>query len=136
MKFAPLVGLALAVAWPWSAVQAQASSPTPAASGAVDPGAQRIDDIFTKPHLAPDAFAPSFAEKMPPSRVEGIAKQLKVVLGDFKEAKKTNQPNQPPFDATWERYVASFTKGTEDVYIHFDSAGKVDGLIFRELHPL
>lgn len=134
MKIAALAVLTLAAILPLDAARAQTAAPAP--SAAADANAQHITDIFTKPHVTPDAFASSFTEKMPPARLESIVKQLKVVLGDFKDARKSTDPNQAPFDATWQRYVATFSKGSDDIYIHEDSSGKIDGLIFREMHPL
>ena len=135
MKFAVTVCLMLAVLSPPPTL-AQSAAPVPAAGAAADPGAQRIDDVFLKTHLAPDAFSATYTEKMPPARLEGVVKQLKTVLGEFRDARKSTDPNQPPFDNTWQRYVATFTKGTDDVYLRLDSGGKIDGLIFREMHPL
>jgi len=112
-----------------------AGAQTTAQAGTMaDAAAQRIDEVFTKPHVSSDSFDAAFLEKMPAKTVEAIVKQLKNVLGDYKDVKKSADKNQAPFDDTWSRYVAEFTKGTEDIYIRLDSTGKIDGLIFRELH--
>ena len=138
MKFALPACFALLLCCPWSVAGAQtppqSSASSATAGAAVDAGVQRIENIFSKPHVSNDSFDASFLEKMPAPKVEAIVKQLKNILGDYKDVKKSTEKNQPPFDDTWGRYVAEFSKGTEDIYIRLDSAGKVDGLIFRELH--
>jgi hypothetical protein len=135
MKVAVLILFMLAVAGPSAAVNAQSSPQSPPASTNADVGQQRIDEVFTKPHITPDVFAASYIEHNSQAKVEGIVKDLKSTLGDYKSVKKSMDKNDPPFDTTWERYTAVFAKGVDDVYIHFDDSGKVDALTFRAPRP-
>jgi hypothetical protein len=135
MKVAVLALFMLAVSGPWAAVNAQSSRQAPPASSGADVGLQRIDEVFTKPRITPDYFAASYLEHNSQSKVEGILKDLKSTLGDYKSVKKSADKNDPPFDNTWERYTAVFAKGVDDVYIHFDDSGKIDALTFRAPRP-
>src|ERR1700686_187527 len=107
------------------------NSPSPAASVAPDLGAERVDEFFTKPHISADVFAASFLSQVPASMVEEIVNQLKAGLGNYKGVKKSLEKNEAPFPPTWGRYLATFAKGTDDVYIRFDNAERIDGLLFR-----
>src|SRR5579872_3791953 len=117
---AALVGFALFV----SIAQAQVASPTPAPtatpSASADLGAQRIEELFTKPHVSAEIFAAVFLNQVSAAQVETIVNQLKSGLGDYKAVKKSG-----------DHYVVTFAKGTDDVYIHFDAQSKIDGLFFR-----
>jgi hypothetical protein len=135
MKVAVLALFMLAASGPWAAVNAQSSPQSQPASTNADVGQQRIDEVFTKPRITPDYFASSYLEHNTQAKIEGIVKDLKSTLGDYKSVKKSTDKNDPPFDNTWERYTAVFAKGVDDVYIHFDDSGKVDALTFRAPRP-
>ncbi|MBV8152764.1 MAG: serine hydrolase, partial [Candidatus Eremiobacteraeota bacterium] len=126
-----LIGfVAFVIALSGGIVDAQTPSPSPAASAsasatatsspAADLGAQRIDELFTKPHVSPDIFAAVFLNQVSASKVEEIVSQLKAGLGEYKGVKKAD-----------DHYVATFAKGTDDVFIHFDAENKIDGLFFK-----
>jgi len=129
MKLAALIFFTLAVCGPWSGLNAQSAS-----TGA-DTAQQRIDEVFTKPKITSDYFSASYLEHNTQAKVEGIVKDLKSQLGDYKSVKKSTEKNDPPFDDSWQRYTATFAKGVDDIYIHFDDAGKIDALTFRAPHP-
>lgn len=135
MKTAALILFALIACGPWSALSAQNSPQAPAASGTTDVGQERIDEVFTRPKITSDYFAASYLEHNSQAKVEGIVKEIKSQLGDYKSVKKSTEKNEAPFDDTWQRYTATFAKGVEDIYIHFDDSGKVDALTFRAPHP-
>ena len=134
MKPAVLISFVLIISGPWTALSAQTAQPPPA-SGAVDVGQERIDEVLTKPKVTSDEFAPTYLQHNTQAKVEGIVKDLKSQLGDYKSVKKSTVKNDPPFDDTWQRYTAVFTKGVDDVYIHFDDSGKIDALTFRAPRP-
>jgi hypothetical protein len=135
MKPAVIILLALIACGPWTATSAQSSPQSAPAGGASDVGQARIDEVLTKPKITSDYFAASYLEHNTQAKVEGIVKELKSQLGDYKSVKKSTEKNEPPFDDSWQRYTAVFAKGVEDVYIHFDDAGKIDALTFRAPKP-
>lgn len=135
MKVAVLALFMLAVSGPWATLNAQTTPQTAQASSSADAGQQRIDEVFTKPRITSDYFAASYLEHNTQAKVEGIVKDIKSTLGDYKSVRKSMDKNDPPFDNTWERYTAVFAKGVDDVYIHFDDSGKIDALTFRAPHP-
>jgi hypothetical protein len=135
MKTAVVILFALIACSPWTATSAQSSPQSPTGTGSADVGQARIDEVLTKPKITSDYFAASYLEHNTQAKVEGIVKDLKSQLGDFKSVKKSTEKNDPPFDDTWQRYTAVFAKGVDDVYIHFDDAGKIDALTFRAPKP-
>jgi len=135
MKSGVLILFALIACGPWTGLNAQSAAAAPQASASADRGEALIDAVLTKPQITPDNFDASYLQHNSQAKVEGIVKMLKTQLGDFKSVKKSTDKNDPPFDATWERYTATFAKGVDDVYIHFDDGGKVDALTFRVPRP-
>ncbi len=135
MKSAVIVLLALVACGPWTALNAQSAPQSASVSGTADAGQARIEEVFTKPKITSDYFAASYLEHNSQAKVEGIVKDLKSQLGDYKSVKKSTEKNDPPFDDTWQRYTAVFAKGVDDVYIHFDNSGKIDALTFRAPRP-
>ncbi len=135
MKTVVIVLFALIACGPWTGLNAQSSPQSAPASGTVDVGQARIDEVLTKPKITPDYFAASYMEHNSQAKVDGIVKELKSQLGEYKSVKKSTEKNDPPFDDTWQRYTAVFAKGIDDVYIHFDDSGKIDALTFRAPKP-
>lgn len=135
MKTAVLISFAIIACGPWTALSAQSSPQSQPATGTVDIGQERIDEVLTKPKVTPDEFAPSYLQHNSQAKVEGIVKDLKSQLGDYRSVKKSTDKNDPPFDDTWQRYTAVFKKGVDDIYIHFDDSGKIDALTFRTPKP-
>lgn len=135
MKTAVLILFALIACGPWTAASAQSTPQSPSAPAGADTGQQRIDEILTKPKITSDYFASSYLEHNTQAKVEGIVKDIKAQLGDYKSVRKSTEKNEPPFDDSWQRYTATFAKGVDDIYIHFDDAGKIDALTFRAPHP-
>jgi hypothetical protein len=135
MKLVLPILFALIVFGPWTSLNAQSAPQSPPGAGAADVGQQRIDEVLTKPKVTPENFAASYLEHNTQAKVEGIVKDIKSQVGDYKSVKKSTEKNDPPFDDSWQRYTAVFAKGTEDIYIHFDDAGKIDALSFRAPKP-
>jgi hypothetical protein len=124
-----------------SAVSAQTAAPaspaaatSPAPTPTVDLAAQRIVQIFTQKHVSPDWFTDEFLTHVPTSKVEDIAAQLNFGIGPFKAVARPagKLPDDPP--APWLRYIVLFKAGSDDVLIHINDAGKIDGLVFRTPH--
>ena len=65
--------------------------------------------------------------------MDEIITQMKFGLGAFKSVKKSPEKNEDQFSATagWQRYLATFKDGTDDIYIAMDDSGKIAGLFFR-----
>ena len=135
MKIAVLVFFTLIAAGPWTALSAQSSPQSPPAPGTVDVGQERIDEVLTKPKVTSDEFSDSYLQHNTQAKIEGIVKDLKAQLGSYKSVRRSTEKVEPPFDDTWQRYTAVFAKGVDDVYIHFDDAGKIDALTFRVPRP-
>jgi hypothetical protein len=106
-------------------------SPSPAPTPTVDLAAERIVQIFTSKHVSPDWFTPDLLTHIPVSKIEDVAAQLNFGLGAFKVVAKPTEriATDPP--APWVRYVAIFKAGTDDILIHINDEGKIDGLVFR-----
>jgi len=121
-----------------NAVGAQSAAPaspaaatSPAPTPSVDLAVQRIVQIFTLKHVSPDWFTDEFLQHVPPSKIEEIAAQLNFGIGPFKSVARPNVKltDDPP--APWLRYIVIFKAGSDDVLIHINDAGKIDGLVFR-----
>lgn len=87
--------------------------------------------IFTVKHVPPDWFSSEFLQHVPASKIEDIAGQLTFGLGAFKSVTRPNEKlgDDPP--APWLHYIVIFKEGSDDVLIHINDAGKIDGLVFR-----
>lgn len=107
---------------------------TPAPTPTVDLAAQRIAQIFTLKHVSPEWFTADFLTHVPASKIEDIAAQLNFGIGPFKTVAKPTMKlaDDPP--APWIRYIVIFKEGSDDVLIHINDAGKIDGLVFRTPH--
>ncbi|MBV8601008.1 MAG: hypothetical protein JO359_05505, partial [Candidatus Eremiobacteraeota bacterium] len=98
---------------------------TPAApQPAEDLAARRIAEIFTASQVDPDWFAASFLTQVPAAQVTQIAGQVKAALGEYRSVAKSG-----------DHYIATFSKGTEEITIHLDASGKIDGLFFKSPQP-
>lgn len=111
------------------ATPAAAASPAPTPTA--DLAAQRIAQIFTLKHIPPDWFTDDFLTHAPTSKIEEIAAQLNFGIGPFKTVGRpaVKLPDDPP--APWVRYIVIFKEGSDEVLIHINDAGKIDGLVFR-----
>jgi len=86
----------------------------------------RLNALLTATDPIPaDWFAASFLAAVPIERVRTVIAGLKDQLGAFSAA-------QPAVDGT---YDVVFAKGTVSGMIDLDTAGKVDGLLFRPKAP-
>lgn len=82
-------------------------------------------------HVSADWFTDDFLAHVPASQIEDIAAQLNFGIGPFKTVARPNIKlvDDPP--APWRRYIVIFKEGSDDVLIHINDAGKIDGLVFR-----
>ncbi len=71
-------------------------------------------------HPDPAVFSASFLSQVPAARVDAIVAQLETILGAYRS-----------IDGTGGDYTAHFDKGTNEVLIHLDAEGKIDGLLFK-----
>lgn len=126
LLLAPGIAVAQSAA-PASSPAAAAPSPTPT----VDLAAERIIQMFTEKHVSPDWFTPELLTHLPVSKIEEFAAQLNFGIGPFKVVGKPAERIETDPPAPWVRYVAIFKAGTDDVLIHINDNGKIDGLIFR-----
>ena len=112
---------------------AQSPAPSPSPTAGVDLAAQRIAQIFTQPQINPDWFTTNFLNQVAAQKVDlnNVVSQMKLGLGTFKSVKKSTEKNEDQFPAPWQRYLATFKDGTDDVYIALDEMGKIAGLFFR-----
>lgn len=99
-----------------------------------DQSAQRIRQIFTQERLSEDWFNEDFLNKVPLAKIQGVVDQLKFGLGQFKDVKKSGQPNEEKFPVPWSRYLATFKDGTDELYIRLDDAQKINGLSIKTPH--
>jgi len=132
---------AAAVLFVSSAAGAQTAAPaspaavtSPAPTPTADLAAQRIVQIFTQKHVSPDWFTEDFLTHVPVSKLEDIAAQLNFGIGPFKSVARPTVKLQDDPPAPWVRYIAIFKEGSDDVLIHINDAGKIDGLVFRTPH--
>jgi len=90
--------------------------------------------IFTLKHLPPEWFTEDFLSHVSTSKLEDIAAQLNFGIGPFKSVARPNikLADDPP--PPWVRYIVIFKEGSDDVLIHINDAGKIDGLVFRTPH--
>jgi hypothetical protein len=111
-----------------------AAATSPAPTPTVDLAAQRILQIFTVKHVSPDWFTEDFLAHVPTSKIEDIAAQLNFGIGPVKTVARPNVKlaDDPP--PPWVRYIVVFKEGSDDVLIHINDAGKIDGLVFRTPH--
>ncbi len=124
------LGVALLAAGLPAAAQTAASSPAPAASAApaapaanaaaIELGRSRIDAMLRTGHADPSWFAASFLAQVSAAQVDGVIAQMIQALGAYQSV-----------EFGTDKFVARFAKGTDDVLIHFDADGKIDGLLFR-----
>ncbi len=117
---------------PAPASPAAAASPAPTPTG--DLAAQRILQIFTMKHVPPDWFTEDFLMHVSTSKIEDIAAQLNFGIGPIKSVARptVKLADDPP--PPWVRYIVIFKEGSDDVVIHINDAGKIDGLVFRTPH--
>lgn len=102
------------------------AAPSPAA---VEPGADlaqvRIDQIVGGGKSDPAWYATSMLAAVSTAQIDAIVVQLKNALGAYRGVSRT---------ATGV-YLARFEKGTDEVDIHLDERGKIDGLLFKPPTP-
>lgn len=87
--------------------------------------------IFTLKHVSPDWFTSDFLAHFSTAQLEDVAAQFNFNLGTFKLVAKPSvriATDPPP---PWLRYVAIFKAGTDDILIHINDDGKIDGLVLR-----
>jgi beta-lactamase class A len=104
-----------------------AASPSPSASTApldraagVELARSRLETLFRTQHADPSWFAQSFLDQVPASEVDAGVAALEKQLGPYQSLEFTPQ-----------KFIAHFAKGTDDVLIHLDADGKIDGLLLR-----
>jgi beta-lactamase class A len=96
-----------------------AASASPAASG--DLAKQRVDQIVGGGKSDPSWFAQSMLALISMPQVDALVAQLKTTLGAYRGAERTSRGV----------YVARFEKGTDEITLSLDDAGKIDGLYFK-----
>lgn len=114
--------------------QTPAPTPSPAATSTIDVSAFRIRQIFTADHLSADWFNQRLLDKLPLAKIEDVVGQLKFALGQFKDVRKSREPNEEQFPMPWGRYLTTFKDGTDEVYILLDGAQKINGLSIKTPH--
>jgi hypothetical protein len=130
LLLAPGIAVAQSAA-PAAAPASPPASVAPSPTPTPDLGAERIIEIFTVKHISPDWFTPDLLTHLPLAKIEDFAAQLNFGIGPFKVVGRPTEriATDPP--APWVRYVAIFKEGTDDVLIHINDDGKIDGLVFR-----
>ena len=97
-----------------------ATSPAPAPS---DVARARVDTLLRTGRADPAVFSASFLSQVPAAQVDAIVAQLATNLGAYRST-----------DGTLGDYTAHFDKGTDEVLVHLDADGKIDGLLFKAPH--
>lgn len=95
------------------------------AQGTVTVAASRIDTMLRTGHADPTWFSASFLAQISAAQVDAALASLTPVLGVYRSIAPTANGNQ---------FIATFSKGTDEVYIHLDDQGKIDALLFRTPH--
>jgi hypothetical protein len=126
MRIIMLVVLCLTAALAPASAQTPSTAPTPSAAPSpaatpADPVRTLLDRILRSGHADASLFSASFLAQIPADRVATIVSQLEDYLGAYKSIDGGNGD-----------YTAYFAKGTDEVQIHLDAAGKIDGLLFKE----
>jgi hypothetical protein len=102
---------------------AQATVPSPATSPVTAPSdvaRARADSMLRNARADPATFSASFLSQVHAAQVDAIIAQLKTTLGAYRG-----------IGGTGGDYTAHFDKGTDEVLVHLDAEGKVDGLLFK-----
>jgi beta-lactamase class A len=86
----------------------------------VDLARSRIDAMLRTGHADAAWFSAIFLAQVPASKYDEIIASLKNSLGDYQSVEFTPT-----------KFIAHFSKGTDDVLIHLDANNKIDGLVFR-----
>jgi beta-lactamase class A len=126
MRLLFLATLAFAASWSWPAtIVAQQGAASPPASAAplqpaIELARSRIDTMLRTGHADSAWFSASFLAQVSAGQVDAVIASLTTQLGAYQSVEYTPT-----------RFVARFAKGTDDVLIHLDSDGKIDGLIFK-----
>lgn len=76
-------------------------------------------------HADPTRFSSVFLAQVSVARVDDAIASLTPVLGVYRSVTPTSSSS---------RFIAQFSKGTDEVILHLDDRGKIDGLLFRSPH--
>ena len=104
--------------WCAPRLDAQTASPAPAASLAQT----RVDTMLRTGHADPAWFSAEFLAQANATQIDAVIASLTPSVGVYQSLAPTASPN---------RFVARFSKGTVDVFIHFDAQEKIDGFFLR-----
>ena len=99
---------------------AASPSPAPSTTPSIGLAQNRIDTMLRSGHADPTWFSDSFLRQIPASKVDQVIAALTAQLGAYQTV-----------ELGTDKFVAHFAKGTDDVLIHLDAGGKIDGLLFR-----
>lgn len=80
--------------------------------------------VLTAPHLEPSWFAPVFLAQVSVAQLQQAIATLKAQLGPYQGV--TAQPDGS--------YLVRFSRGTVQARIHLDGQGRIDGLLFTNIH--
>ncbi len=120
-----LLALALvAVSLARAAAQSPAPSPSPAPTATSELARERVDGLLRTGHAEPAWFSASFLAQVSTAQIDAILAQLGTALGAYERV-----------DGARGDYVARFAKGTDEVQVHLDAAGRIDGLFFKPPKP-
>jgi beta-lactamase class A len=107
-----------------AAAQTAAPSASPSAPASLAPSAElartRADALLRGGHADATWFSAVFLAQGTPAMTDAIIARLKTTLGAYTS-----------IDGVQGHYTAHFEKGTDEVLVHLDAAGKIDGLFFR-----
>lgn len=95
-------------------------SPPPTTLSPVETARVLLDTMLRTGHAEPGWFSPSFLAQIPASKVDDVIAAMTKTLGAYQR-----------IEYTPEKFIAHFSKGNANVFIHLDSEYKIDGLIFR-----
>lgn len=110
------------------------SSPTAKAESS-DIGIQRLNAIFEGGQVNPDLFDARLLEKLPITTIERQIALFKIVAGNYESATRSSVPPTDPRLTQLSHYVATFSAGTADIYLHFDETQKIDGIFLLPIQP-
>jgi beta-lactamase class A len=104
----------------FSLLGAASPSPAPTVTPSIALAQSRLDTMLRTGHADPSWFSESFLEQIPASKVDEVIAELTKALGPYQS-----------IELKPDRFVAHFAKGSDDVLIHLDADGKIDGLLFK-----
>lgn len=85
----------------------------------------RLDTMLRTAHADPAWFSNVFLAQVSVAQVDAAIASLPPVLGVYRSVTPTSSSS---------RFIAQFSKGSDEVIIHFDDRGKIDGLLFKAPH--